>query len=339
MSNRIPASPPVIAPLLNNENRPTWSVMIPVYNCAKFLEQTLKSVLLQDMGVERMQIEVVDDASTDEDIAAMVLAIGKGRISYFRQPENRGSLRNFETCINSAKGNYIHILHGDDFVEAGFYKKIEQLFITFPQAASACTGYKEIDVNGKFISNSRLQIPGDIVLRNWLSIIAKEQLLQPPAVVVKRSVYEQVGSFYAVTYGEDWEMWVRIASRFPVVHTPERLAYYRNHTDNISTSSLLTGQHIKDIDTVIRIIGHYLPEFDRKKIMNDCRRNWSHYFARTSDKTYGMYRKPKLALRQSFKAFRLHPNKTTLYYFIKTWIKVILKLEPRVGKVRPIYKS
>ncbi len=335
MSDRIPASPPVIAPLVKLENRPVWSVMIPVYNCSEFLEQTLRSVLIQDPGCERMQIEVVDDASTDADVEALVMSIGRGRIGYFRHPENRGSLRNFETCINRSIGHYIHLLHGDDFVEDGFYNKVEQLFTNFPDAAAACTGYKEIDVNGNFISNSRLRIPGDSIQKNWLNIIAQQQFLQPPAVVVKRSVYEQLGSFYAVTYGEDWEMWVRIASRYPVVHTPERLANYRNHTNNISSTALLTGQHIKDIATVISIIGNYLPEYDRKNIMNDSRRNWSHYFARTSDKTYGMYRKPKLALRQSLKALQLHPNKTTLYYFIKTWVKVIFKLEPRVRKQIP----
>ncbi len=289
---------------------------------------------MQDPGAQRMQIEVVDDASTDLDTEALVSAIGKGRIGYFRHPENIGSLRNFETCINRSRGHYIHILHGDDFVEEGFYNKVEELFTKFPGAGSACTGYREINENGTFISNSRLKIPGDSILEDWLNIIAQQQLLQPPAVVVKRSVYEQLGSFYAVTYGEDWEMWVRIASRYPVAHTPERLANYRNHTKSISSFSLLTGQHIKDISTVISIIGNYLPHHNRKKIIDDSRRNWSHYFARTSDKTYGMYRQPKLALRQSLTALRLHHNKTTLYFFIKTCIKVMLKLEARVKKIR-----
>lgn len=329
MNERIPVSPPIIAPLMDNDYRPTWSVMIPAYNCGKYLEQTLKSVLMQDPGVERMQIEVIDDASTDMDIESLVAIIGKGRIGYFCQSENRGSLRNFETCINRAMGHHIHILHGDDFVSEAFYGKIEELFAKFPEAGSACTGYSEVNDQGKFIVNSRLKIPGDAILKNWLDIIARQQMLQPPAVVVKRSVYEKLGSFYAVNYGEDWEMWVRIASQFPVAHTPDRLASYRVHTNNISSFSLLSGQHIKDISTVINIISGYLPEHKRKNIIADAKKNWSHYFARTSDKTYGMYGKPKQALLQSLKAFQLHQNKTTLYYFIKTWIKVIFKLEPK----------
>jgi hypothetical protein len=44
----------------------------------------------------------------------LVKKVGKGRVSYFRQKQNVGSLRNFETCINRSRGKYIHLLHGDD---------------------------------------------------------------------------------------------------------------------------------------------------------------------------------------------------------------------------------
>src|SRR3954468_10245800 len=92
------AQPPVIAPV-SGSNRPRWSVMIPVYNCATYLPRTLQSVLQQDLGEENMQIEVVDDASTDADVKALVAQLGHGRVTYFRQPQNVGSLKNFETCL------------------------------------------------------------------------------------------------------------------------------------------------------------------------------------------------------------------------------------------------
>ena len=55
------------------------SVMIPTYNCATFLRTTLESVLAQDPGPEQMQIEVVDDHSTEDDPAVVVRALGAGR--------------------------------------------------------------------------------------------------------------------------------------------------------------------------------------------------------------------------------------------------------------------
>ncbi|MEO5996733.1 MAG: glycosyltransferase, partial [Chitinophagaceae bacterium] len=80
MNDRIPESPPVIAALANNENRPLWSVMIPTYNCISFVKNALQSVLAQDRGVFNMQIEVIDDCSTDGDVGALVEEIGKGRV-------------------------------------------------------------------------------------------------------------------------------------------------------------------------------------------------------------------------------------------------------------------
>jgi glycosyltransferase involved in cell wall biosynthesis len=114
-----------------------WSVMIPVYNCADYLEETLQSVLLQDLGEELMQIKVVDDASTDMDVKELIARIGKGRVEYFRQPENLGSLRTFETCINHARGRIVHLLHGDDRIIPGFYTKMTALHERYPQVGAA----------------------------------------------------------------------------------------------------------------------------------------------------------------------------------------------------------
>jgi glycosyltransferase involved in cell wall biosynthesis len=81
---------PTITPLPSDELRPLWSVMIPAYNCAQFLRETLQSVLAQDPGPEIMQIEVVDDCSTRDDPEAVVAELGRGRVSFFRQPQNVG---------------------------------------------------------------------------------------------------------------------------------------------------------------------------------------------------------------------------------------------------------
>src|SRR5687767_11951325 len=121
MNYRIPDTPPIILPVSNNIIRPQWSVMIPAYNCIKYLRETLESVLAQDPGPDKMQIEVVDDCSTDGDVQSLVNAVGRGRVCYYKQEINKGSLRNFETCLNRANGIWVHLLHGDDKVKFGFY--------------------------------------------------------------------------------------------------------------------------------------------------------------------------------------------------------------------------
>src|SRR5688572_18282566 len=98
--------------------------MIPAYNCAGFLVEAINSVLVQDPGEKIMQIQVVDDYSTDTDVRQLVQDVGRGRIEYFRQPQNVGSVRNFETCLNRSRGRIIHLLHADDKVKPGFYKKL-----------------------------------------------------------------------------------------------------------------------------------------------------------------------------------------------------------------------
>src|SRR5688572_7606167 len=110
---------PTIAPLPDTIQRPQWSVMIPVYNCMNYLSQTLSSVLSQDMGVSAMEIVVVDDCSNDGNVEELVNSIGNHRVRYFRQEKNVGSLKNFETCLNIARGHFIHLLHGDDYVMEG----------------------------------------------------------------------------------------------------------------------------------------------------------------------------------------------------------------------------
>ena len=59
---------PVIELVKEEKNRPLWSVMIPTYNRTKYLERTLKSLLNQAPAPEVMQIEVVDNCSTEVDM-------------------------------------------------------------------------------------------------------------------------------------------------------------------------------------------------------------------------------------------------------------------------------
>jgi glycosyltransferase involved in cell wall biosynthesis len=274
---RVPQRPPVIAPVKDGVQRPLWSVMIPVYNCSHYLRETLEAVLEQDQGAERMQIEVVDDCSTDADVAHLVMQIGKGRIDYYCQPVNVGSLRNFETCLNRSRGKYIHLMHGDDKVKNGFYIELEKILKMFPEAGAAFCAHDHIDMNGRIRFKKQPEADKPAVLKNWLPLLAEAQRVQYIAMVVKRSVYEHLGGFFGVVYGEDWEMWARIAKHYPIAYTPKNLAQYREHELSISNESFITGKNLQDIKTVIEIIMTYLPPEDRKRIRHRAEKIYAYY--------------------------------------------------------------
>lgn len=274
---RIPSSPPHITPIPAEEKVYLWSVMIPVYNCAEFLPEALESVLIQDPGKDQMQIEVVDDASTDADIETLVKEIGQGRITFFRQNENVGSLRNFETCINRSRGKFVHLLHGDDRVKPGFYHKIAHLFQQFPEAGAAFSSYSFINEKGEKANDFHLENSQEGILSNWLVRIAEYQKIQYAAMVVRRDVYERLGSFYGVSCGEDWEMWVRIAKHYPVAYTPQPLADYRSHSGSLSWKSAVAGMTLRDFRLCIKNIQEHIPQKYRGRVRAQSKKHGAHF--------------------------------------------------------------
>lgn len=321
---RTPQSPPPIKPLPAGTVRPLWSVMIPSYNCLQYLRVTLEQVLRQAPGPDQMQIEVVDDYSTDGDVEALVEEMGQGRVSFFRQAQNVGSLRNFETCINRANGHLVHLLHGDDFVAEGFYTEVEALFTRFPECGAAFTDYIYVNEHGNRIRSPKklLEEPG--IIPNWVTTLAQGQCVQFPAMVVKRSVYEHLGSFYGVHYGEDWEMWTRIAAHYPVAHSPKPLAMYRIHSSNITSNTYLNGQCIRDTSKVIELIQQYLPADQRAQLRSACRKNYAVYYAEMANKFYIETKNYKAAFKQAYDAVKLDVNPTTLASISKICIKKLI---------------
>lgn len=298
---RIPKSPPQIAVLKNESYRPLWSVMIPTYNCSNYLIETIKSVLQQDMGEDKMQIEVVDDFSTDANVQELVEAIGKGRVKYYRQVQNVGSLRNFETCIKRAKGKYIHLLHGDDRIKNGYYSAITDVFEKFPKAGAAFCAWEHIKSDGTFSHHSRKEADIPCVLENWLFKLAEHPRLQYVAMTVKREVYEKLGSFYLANYGEDWEMWARIAKDYDTAYVPEFLAEYREHENSITWRSYQTGQNVKDIEKVVTKIGSYLPKNDQRASLKNAKKNYVYW-----------------VLNETFRVWLINRNNKPVYNQIKS---------------------
>ena len=236
--------------------RPLWSVMIPTYNCANYLRETLASVLAQDFGSDTMQIMVVDDHSLKDDPEAVVKEIGNGRVEFYRQDTNVGHIKNFQTCLEKARGRLIHQLHGDDLVCDGFYKKLTIAFEKHPEIGAAFCRHVIMNEHGNTIHLSILEHPESGILpEDWVEKLIGFQRIQTPAIVLRRDVYEELGGFdNRAGLAEDWEMWIRAASTYPVWYEPEPLAKYRKNSNSLTSNNIRNATVIRDMAQMISII-------------------------------------------------------------------------------------
>lgn len=252
---------PPIEPLPSGVTRPFWSVMIPTYNCAELLRRTLTSVLEQDPGPEQMQIEVIDDCSTKDDPEAVVAEVGKGRVSFFRQPKNAGAQATFTTCIQRAHGHWVHILHGDDMVRPGYYRRIRDAAEREPSIEAAFCRYIFMDEDDHWQRLSELERRTPGILSDWLEQSTVSNRIMFPAISVKRSVYERIGGFHPrLIHSADWDMWKRVYLNAVVWYEPEPLALYRVHSASDSSTLERTGANVADSRESIEISRRYLPE-------------------------------------------------------------------------------
>jgi len=258
-------SPAVIEPVASAA-RPRWSVMIPTYHSGAFLRATLGSVLAQDPGPHAMQIEVVDDHSTADDPGAIVREVAGDRVQFFRQPDNVGHAANFDTCLRRSRGHLVHLLHGDDAVRPGFYATMASAFDAHPEIGAAFCRTIYMDARGRWTSFSPLLQRAPGLVPDALAIVATRQPAQPPAIVVRRAVYEQLGGFdrRLHTCAEDWEMYARIAAHHPLWHDPEPLALYRRHRHSLTGRGLRTGQNARDARLAIATYRRHVPALSRR---------------------------------------------------------------------------
>jgi glycosyltransferase involved in cell wall biosynthesis len=256
---------PKIDPPPDGTARPLWSVMIPTYNCAAYLQQTLASVLAQDPGPDQMQIEVVDDCSTRDNPEAVVRETGKGRVAFHRNPKNQGVTRNFNVCIQRSRGQLIHILHGDDYVLPGFYQKIKNAAEEHPNAALLAARSFLVDTKNKIMDVTKrldeMEAPSHCIENFYYATP-----IQTPGVVMRRNFYEKHGGFHLkLAHTADCEMWARAIGLEGGCVTSEILACYRSFAENDSGHLARTAANLHDIERLNQIFAGRYPAFDRKK--------------------------------------------------------------------------
>ena len=208
---------------------PLVSVIIPNYNYAQYLPQTLDSVLAQTYP--HVEIIVVDDGSTDGSEA--VLREYSDRVSSFQQQREGVSVaRNLG--VQKSSGQLIAFLDADDLWLPTKLERQVQKFMEDPDLGLVHCGWAAIDKHGK-VSNPRLE-----GLEGW---VAKELLMFRQAIhsssgaVVTREVVEEIGGFDPrLSTSADWDFSYRVAIRRRVAFVPEVLFHYRLHGTNMSAN-------------------------------------------------------------------------------------------------------
>jgi glycosyltransferase involved in cell wall biosynthesis len=255
------SSIPLIEPVPEGFARPMWSVMIPTYNSGEYLRQTLESVMAQDYGPERMEIEVVDHCSTEGDPEALVRAVCGSRVAFYRRPRNEGAIANFNACIQRSHGRLVHILHSDDYVLPGFYAEIEQLAEVYADVALLATRCFFVDEN-EIITGVTTRIPE--LERGGRSVdrLYYETSMQFPGVVIRREFYEAYGGYIpSLVHTSDREMWARAVSSKGGVISTNVLACYRRSGSNETAAVVRCGENVRDLLRLSEIFRKRYPGF------------------------------------------------------------------------------
>jgi protein O-GlcNAc transferase len=271
LSHDFPKIPAVPA----DQPRPFWSVVIPTYDRPEWLAHCLTSVLAQAPGPEEMQILVMDDASPT-DLAPIIDRISQGRAQYYRSPQNLNQPGIFNLGLQMAVGEWIHLLHDDDWVLPGFYQKMQQALENQPAGiGAACCRYAMTDAVGNWQGVSPSLHPVAGILPRWLHTIGTQNPLNPPAVVVRRSVYETLGGYHPdLGFTSDWEMCKRIATNYRWWYLPETLVCYRRHGESATEYFAQTQQQQAQILRAIEISKSYLPANLREILTDRAKQNY-----------------------------------------------------------------
>jgi glycosyltransferase involved in cell wall biosynthesis len=217
-------------------DRPRVSVCIPTYNRYRYLREAIESALAQTFA--DFELLVVDNCSTDETPALVAAyAARDARVRYVRNERNLGLVGNFLRCVELARGEYVALLHDDDVYLPEMLAATSAALAAHPAAAFAYGAAEEMDDVGGVVGLRRWRI-GDTVLEPpaaFAHLLAFNSV-PPPGILVRASAYAAVGGYDpAMAPAIDWDLWLRMARRFPVVYVDRVLARYRLTAESCTT--------------------------------------------------------------------------------------------------------
>lgn len=204
-----------------------YSVIVPLYNKEEYVEKTLMSLFAQTIGDH--EVIVVDDGSTDNSYAvACRVAEGHAQCRVLRQ-DNAGVAAARNKGAQLAEGAYLCFLDADDWWEPTFLEGIEKLITTCPDAGMYATGYYLVKNGRRRVAPIGMDEDFRAGYINYCKTYART-LCMPvtsSSVAIPHQVFHDLGGFKSgILLGEDFDLWIRIALKYPVALINRPLANY-----------------------------------------------------------------------------------------------------------------
>ena len=227
----------------------TFSVVIPLYNKAHYIEATIRSVLNQTCT--DYEVVVVDDGSTDDSLM-LARRYESDRVRVISQ-ENQGVSVARNTGIEHARGKFIAFLDADDQWQADYLATIQGLTNRYPESDIFVTAYAVDLGGGKVHYSTRLEPETGILPSYWLTLAKGYDFVWTSATVIRRNTLLRAGLFRpGEKIGQDLDMWARVARINPKVAYSSRICVNYNRAAEANARTRVrvawAGAFLRDLE-------------------------------------------------------------------------------------------
>ena len=216
------------------------TVIIPAYNRVNYIEDTVRSVLVQTY--DNFELIVVDDGSTDGTFEILKSFEERGDLRLMFHPGriNKGQSASINVGLKASRGEFVAILDSDDLFAPHKLKSQVDYLNTNKNIGLVYGNGIAIDGAGNYLYD--IEYGGKEKSNDPDSILLDCYFLLPQNSLVRRSVYHKVGLFEEeFRAGQDHDMLIRIAEKSNIGYLPEVFFYYRRHDSSISAK----GQKVR----------------------------------------------------------------------------------------------
>jgi glycosyltransferase involved in cell wall biosynthesis len=239
---------------------PLVSICVPSYNSARYLKETLDSIVAQTY--RNIEVVIADNASTDDSVAIANEYARRYGFKVIVNEKNVGPFGNWNVLVSQARGEFVAIYHSDDIYRPEIVEQSVAALMREPKVGLLGTLATVIDENSKEFST--IQLPPGVpelprysfseMFRAVLKDGGGRIFLVTPSVMVRRSCYEELGLFDTSGHfssAGDYEMWFRIALHHSVAVIPRQLMRYRVHLNQGSERELRRNIALPDVINVL----------------------------------------------------------------------------------------